>query len=37
MKLALEIATGMELIHAKDIIHFDLKPGKTIKNNIWRH
>ena len=28
LKAAREIALGMQLIHSKDIIHFDLKPGK---------
>ena len=27
-KAALEIALGMELLHDKGIVHFDLKPGK---------
>ncbi len=27
LKCSREIAAGMELIHSKDIIHFDLKPG----------
>ena len=28
LKASLEIALGMEIIHSKDIVHFDLKPGK---------
>jgi hypothetical protein len=27
LKAAVDIATGMNLLHQKDIIHFDLKPG----------
>ena len=27
LKCSLETARGMEIIHSKDIIHFDLKPG----------
>ena len=28
LKAAKEIALGMQIVHSKDIIHFDLKPGK---------
>jgi serine/threonine protein kinase len=39
-KAAQEIALGMQIVHSKDIIHFDLKPGKmhgdTYNRNIDR-
>ena len=28
MKATIEIAKGMSIVHSKNIIHFDLKPGK---------
>ena len=28
LKAAKEIAMGMQIVHSKNIIHFDLKPGK---------
>ena len=30
LKCSLEVAMGMALIHSKDIIHFDLKPGTPL-------
>ena len=30
LKAMMDVAKGMDLVHSKDIIHFDLKPG-----NVW--
>jgi serine/threonine protein kinase len=36
LKCCIEIARGMELVHSKEIIHFDLKPGNFIEYGIGK-